>query len=107
MKMKMVTNVMKMSKITYLGKDYKVRTFHVEVTGHDYEAEYMIASDDLIDEMREHTGNDDCDFSFGSLEEGLDNMIYHYVDPKCLDLPAAEICEKWLDIPMKLINEIL
>lgn len=95
-----------MDSVDYNGKTYKVRTFHVEVTGHDHEAEYSIADEKLIDAMNEAVGIDDSDFEFDSREHKIDGQIYHYVESSVLDLPAKEICEKWLDIPIKLIDEI-
>ena len=80
--------------VTYEGKDYSVRTFHVEVIGHNHEAKYVIAPESLMDAMADK-------------ENDIDDMIYHYIQDEHFNLSAQEICEKHLDIPMKLIEEIL
>lgn len=95
-----------MDIISYLGKNYKVRTFHVDVTGHDHKATYMIADEGLNDAMSEARGIDDNDFELGSMEQKIDDEIYHYVEVGVLELDGEEICAKHLDIPMKLINEV-
>ena len=88
------------NNITYRDKEYPVRIFNVEVTGHGYEASYMVAQEklyeaieiDLEDERDEATR--------------IDDTIYHYVEDDVFWLPGPEICEKYLDIPMKFLGEV-
>jgi hypothetical protein len=92
--------------IRYNSKDYKVRTFEVEVLSEGYEAHYTIASESLIDDMRLTTKNESEDFNPHSVEYAIDGEIYHYIEDKLLDLSAIEICEKHLDMPMRFIREV-
>jgi len=95
-----------MNSITYNGKDYKVRTFHVKIPSCDNaEGIYAVTSEALIDEMRKVSGCDD-DFEDGSIEQKIDEQIYHYVEEDVMDLCAEAIVEYELDIPMRIIDEI-
>jgi hypothetical protein len=80
--------------ITYDGKDYPVRVFEVVSLDGQIEGTYMIAQECLLDAMDDNG-------------EDVDEEIYHYVEDEALFLSAEEICLKHLDMPFKLIEEII
>lgn len=90
-----------MRTITYKGEDYPVRVFKVELEGE--ERIYDIANEDLVEAMKKHNGEE---FWEGEEESMHDNDIYYYVDNDIFTLPAIEICEDYLDKPMKFIEEL-
>lgn len=95
----------KYDKVTYDGVDYPVRTFKVEVIGHGYETSYVVAPESLLDAINKKEGDAYLD---GNTEgSSVDSEIYHYVEDEVFNLSAKNICDKHLDIPMRLIEEII
>ena len=89
-----------MDTIKYNGKKYPVRTFHVQHPTEGWKGTYLIATEELMDDLQIESDDDRDEAT------SIDNIIYHYVENKHIHLPAKEICEKHLDMPFKLIEEI-
>lgn len=90
-----------MNTITYKGTSYPTRTFDAYLADENEDGiqTITIASSDLSDEIEEGIEIE------GSEEEGIDNVIYFYVDAECFDLPAEEICKLHLDEPFVFVTE--
>lgn len=90
-----------MENITYKGINYPTRTFDAYLADEDEDGvqTITIASSELSEAI-----SDNMTLS-GSEEEGIDNMIYFYVDVESFDLPADEICRSHLDEEFVLITE--
>lgn len=91
--------------VTFDGVEYPVRTFDVNVIDGDYEARYMVAPERLIEAIQKKEGDAYLDGETEGWE--VDSEIYHYVEDTYFYESAKLICEKYLDIPMKLIEEII
>lgn len=85
--------------MNFNNKHFKTRTLKVEVG--DNTRTYTIADESLLQEINSVTTSE------AQLKgTNIDEQIYFYVDKGQLELPAKEICEKHLDVPMKFVEEI-
>ncbi len=90
-----------MKTINYKGKEYPVRTFLViSPELGDEETEITISVQSLIDDMDIEVEKE------GTEEQLIDEDIYFYLEDSSINDSAEEICEKLLDIPFLLIEEI-
>lgn len=93
--------VYQIDSIDFEGVTYPVRTLKVTHGEDDFEHTYIIAPESMLDAIEEYREmNDDEDAE-------IDNVIYHYVQDEYFFEDAKYICENHLDIPMKLIEEII
>jgi hypothetical protein len=88
-----------MGTIEYKGKQYPTRLFIVDNPEFGENQTIRIGTYSLNSDMGDAG-------SFGEEEELVDNKIYYYVDDNEIELSGEEICEHYLDIPMKFIEEI-
>lgn len=90
-----------METITYKGKDYPIRTFDAHLADEDENETQtiIIATSELSEAI-----SDNMTLS-GSEEEGIDKLIYFYVDVEAFELSADEICREHLDEPFVFIAE--
>lgn len=82
--------------ITHLKKEYPTREFRVEMPDGSI-MDITIATESLQNAL------DIVDYPS---DDSLDEEIYFYVEDHLIDLPAEEICQKHLDEPLKLIEEL-
>ena len=87
--------------VEYDGVRYPLRTFNVQHPTEGWGGCYTCASDKLMDALQIESDDDRDEAT------SVDNLIYHYIDDACFNLPAKEICEKHLDMTFNLIEEIL
>jgi hypothetical protein len=87
--------------IEYRGELYPTRIFRVDNPEFGEPQVIRISVMSLWENIM-HGVND-----LGSDEEIIDDEIYYYVDDEFIEYSADEICEKYLDIPMKFIEEII
>ena len=86
--------------IEYRGEVYPTRVFRVD--NHEFgEPQVIRISVMSLWENIMHGTQD-----LGSNEQIIDDEIYYYVDDEFIEYSADEICEKYLDSPMKFIEEI-
>ena len=84
--------------VEYNGKKYP--TFNLVVDMPDVgENNIRVASEDLTDAFKEKH------LDFGTPEYNIDCLFYHYVENATFGCTEEEVAEKYLDIPMKLIEE--
>ena len=84
-----------MRTLSYGGVEFRTRTFDVEAMDGSFTGSYLVADEALEDAMGEDVDEDIC------------CLVYHYVPNEVLDLSAEEIVSKHLDMPFKLIQEVI
>lgn len=90
-----------MERINYKGKNYPLRTFLVfGLHSEGEESEITIAPETLSEAMGEDKEKNDTPAN------NIDNEIYFYVLDKHFGLSASEICQKHLDEPIQLLEEL-
>lgn len=90
-----------MDMIEFNGTEYPSRTFLVRIDG--VKQDITIASSELSDELAMVMQGTDKDMAEEA--ENIDDGIYFYLDAYLLELEASEICEKHLDVLVKLIKK--
>jgi hypothetical protein len=89
----------KTDKVHYKDYNYPTRTFVVESPEIGGRRTYTIATESLSEALG------DKKEVWDTKENDIDSEIYFYVEDEVIGLDAEEICEKYLDVPMKFIEE--
>jgi hypothetical protein len=86
--------------VKYKDNEYRIRTFIV-IEDDGAETQRTIATQSLSDAMGEDKE------VWDTKANDIDCQIYYYVEDEQIDLSPEDICQFYLDMPMKFVDEIV